>query len=134
MPLTQKRRLSTDARREQLLTAGAQLLAERPYAEVSIEDIAAAAGVSKGLLYHYFPTKKDFIMAAIERGEGELAELTAVDPDLPPPSSSPPPSTASSTSSKPTKRLTRRSSAAAVAATPTSRQRSMPAASNGWSR
>ena len=85
MPLTQKRRLSTDARREQLLTAGAQLLAERPYAEVSIEDIATAAGVSKGLLYHYFPTKKDFIMAAIERGEGELAELTAVDPDLPPP-------------------------------------------------
>lgn len=84
MPLTQKRRLSTDARREQLLAAGAQLLAERPYAEVSIEDIAAAAGVSKGLLYHYFPTKKDFIMAAIERGEGELAELMAVDLDLPP--------------------------------------------------
>ena len=85
MPLTQKRRLSTDARREQLLAAGAQLLAERPYAEVSIEDIASAAGVSKGLLYHYFPTKKDFILAAIERGEAELAELTAVDPDLPPP-------------------------------------------------
>jgi AcrR family transcriptional regulator len=84
VPLTQKRRLSTDARREQLLTAGAQLLAERPYAEVSIEDIAVAAGVSKGLLYHYFPTKKDFIMAAIERGEGELAALTAVDPDLHP--------------------------------------------------
>ncbi len=84
MPLTQKRRLSTDARREQLLSAGAQLLAERPYTEVSIEDIANAAGVSKGLLYHYFPTKKDFIMAAIELGEGELAELTAVDPGLHP--------------------------------------------------
>ena len=84
MPLAQKRRLSTDARREQLLAAGAQLLAERPYNEVSIEEIAGAAGVSKGLLYHYFPTKKDFVIAAIERGESELAELLAPDPELPP--------------------------------------------------
>jgi len=84
VPLAQKRRLSTDARREQLLAAGAQLLAERPYNEVSIEEIAGAAGVSKGLLYHYFPTKKDFVIAAIERGESELAELLAPDPELPP--------------------------------------------------
>lgn len=84
MQLTRKRRLSTDARREQLLAAGARLLAERPYDEVSIEEIARAADVSKGLLYHYFPTKKDFIIAAIERGQEELAELTAPDPDLPP--------------------------------------------------
>ncbi len=84
MELTAKRRLSTDARREQLLAAGARLLAERPYDEVSIEEIARAAGVSKGLLYHYFPTKRDFLIAAIERGQEELAELTAPDPDLPP--------------------------------------------------
>lgn len=84
MQLTAKRRLSTDARREQLLASGARLLAERPYDEVSIGEIARAAGVSKGLLYHYFPTKKDFIVAAIERGQEELAELTAPDPDLPP--------------------------------------------------
>lgn len=84
MELTQKRRLSTDARREQLLASGARLLAQRPYDEVSIEEIARAAGVSKGLLYHYFPTKKDFLIAALERGQGELAVLTAPDPDLPP--------------------------------------------------
>jgi AcrR family transcriptional regulator len=82
--LTAKRRLSTDARREQLLASGARLLAERPYDEVSIEEIARAAGVSKGLLYHYFPTKQEFLIAAIERGQEELAELTAPDPDLPP--------------------------------------------------
>jgi AcrR family transcriptional regulator len=82
--LTAKRRLSTDVRREQLLASGAQLLAERPYDEVSIEEIAKAAGVSKGLLYHYFPTKKEFLIAAIERGQEELATLTAPDPDLPP--------------------------------------------------
>ena len=84
MPSTAKRRLSTDARREQLLASGARLLAARPYDEVSIEEIANAAGVSKGLLYHYFPTKKDFLVAAIERGDEELAELTAPDPELPP--------------------------------------------------
>src|ERR1700712_4701679 len=84
MELTQKRRLSTDARREQLLASGASLLAERPYDEVSIEEIARAAGVSKGLLYHYFPTKQDFLVAALERGQGELAALTAPEVGLPP--------------------------------------------------
>jgi AcrR family transcriptional regulator len=82
--LTAKRRLSTDARREQLLASGARLLAERPFDEVSIEEIARAAGVSKGLLYHYFPTKKDFLIAALERGQEELAALTAPDPSLAP--------------------------------------------------
>ena len=79
-----RQRLSTDARREQLLATGASLLATRPYEEVSIGEIARAAGVSKGLLYHYFPTKKEFLIAALERGQDELAALTAPDPDLPP--------------------------------------------------
>jgi AcrR family transcriptional regulator len=81
--LAKRSRMSTDARREQLLAAGADLLGRRPYDEVSIEEIADAAGVSKGLLYHYFPTKRDFLVAAIERGDAELTELTAPDPDLP---------------------------------------------------
>jgi AcrR family transcriptional regulator len=76
--------MSTDARREQLLAAGTELLGRRPYDEVSIGEIAAAAGVSKGLLYHYFPTKKDFVLAALQRGEDELQALTALDPGLPP--------------------------------------------------
>ena len=84
MKLAKRSRMSTDARREQLLAAGAELLGRRPYDEVSIEEIAAAAGVSKGLLYHYFPTKQDFVLAALERGQRELGELTAPDPDLPP--------------------------------------------------
>ena len=77
-------RLDTEERREQLLAAGADLLSRRSHDEVSIEDIAAAAGVSKGLLYHYFPTKKDFILAAIERGQRELAERLRPDPGLAP--------------------------------------------------
>lgn len=75
-------RMSTDDRREQLLSAGVELLRMRPHEEVSIEEIAEAAGVSKGLLYHYFPTKKDFIVAAIERGQRQLTEVLRPDPSL----------------------------------------------------
>ncbi len=76
--------MSTDARREQLLAVGTKLLGRRPYDEVSIGEIAAAAGVSKGLLYHYFPTKNDFVVAALRRGEDELEEQITPDPEVPP--------------------------------------------------
>ena len=134
MELTKRSRLSTDARRAQLLSSGVGLLAPRPYDEVSIEEIAHAAGVSKGLLYHYFPTKQDFVLAALERGQDELAELTAPDQTSPPPTSSAPALIASSTSSRSTPPPIRRSSAAAAAATPRSKRRSRRAASSGWTR
>lgn len=76
--------MSTDARREQLLASGVELLQHRPHTEVSIEEIAEAAGVSKGLLYHYFPTKSEYIVAAIERGQRELAARLAPEDSLPP--------------------------------------------------
>jgi AcrR family transcriptional regulator len=76
--------MSTDARREQLLDSGVALLKHRPQTEVSIEEIAEAAGVSKGLLYHYFPTKTEFIVAALERGQRELAARLAPDDSLAP--------------------------------------------------
>ncbi|MCA1689735.1 MAG: TetR/AcrR family transcriptional regulator [Actinobacteria bacterium] len=47
-------RLQIDERRRQLLDAGAVLFAERAYEEISMREVAAAAGVSKALLYHYF--------------------------------------------------------------------------------
>jgi AcrR family transcriptional regulator len=77
-------RMSTDERREQLLRTGVELLGRRGHDEVSIEEIAEAAGVSKGLLYHYFPTKKDFVLAALARGQEELAERLRPDPDRDP--------------------------------------------------
>lgn len=76
--------MSTDARREQLLQAGVELFDERGHDEVSIEDIANAAGVSKGLLYHYFPTKRDFIVAALSRGRQQLDDRLAPEPGLDP--------------------------------------------------
>jgi AcrR family transcriptional regulator len=72
-----------DARREQLLDAGVSLFATRSWDEVSIEEIAAACGVSRGLLYHYFSGKRDYYVATIEHA---LERLHVVDPDpeLPP--------------------------------------------------
>jgi AcrR family transcriptional regulator len=76
--------MSTDDRREQLLRAGGELLGRRSYDEVSIDEIARAAGISKGLLYHYFPTKKDFVVAVMRQEVDRVTALTAPDPTLPP--------------------------------------------------
>jgi len=84
MEAASRRRMSVDGRREQLLGAGVELLRQRHHEDVSIEEIAEAAGVSRGLLYHYFPTKKAFILAALERGQDQLAEQLQPDPALDP--------------------------------------------------
>ncbi len=78
------RRLELDARRTQLLEAGARLFTERGYEDVSMSEVAAAAGISKGLLYHYFPGKRAFFAATLEAAADELRALTVTDPDLPP--------------------------------------------------
>ena len=78
------RRLTQDARRELLLEAGARLFTERGYDDVSMSEVAAAAGISKGLLYHYFPGKREFFAATLEAAADELRALTHTDPGLPP--------------------------------------------------
>ena len=72
-----RRRLS-DERREELLRAGVELFSARSYDEVSIDEIAAAVGISRGLLYHYFPSKRDFYVAGLRRAADDL--LAAVEP------------------------------------------------------
>ncbi len=54
-----RRRLSPEDRREALLDVGERILRERPIDEVSMQEIAAEAGVTRALLYHYFATKAD---------------------------------------------------------------------------
>lgn len=79
-------RLALDDRREQLLELGLRLFGTRAYDEVSIDDIAAEAGISKGLLYHYFGSKRAFYLATIDVAAGKLlTALTSVDPTLPGP-------------------------------------------------
>lgn len=62
-------RLTIEQRRAHL-EIGAELFARHPYEEVSIEHVAGTAGVSHGLLYRYFPSKRAFFAAVVE-AEGE---------------------------------------------------------------
>jgi AcrR family transcriptional regulator len=72
-----RRRLSVDDRRGQLLQVGMELFSTRAYDEIWVEEIAERAGVSRGLLYHYFPTKRDFYVAVTRAAAAEVGELTA---------------------------------------------------------
>lgn len=78
-------RFSVDERRAQLLELGLRLFSERAYDEVSIDDIARAAGVSKGLLYHYFGGKRAFYVACVEHAAEQLFERTWVPDTIPEP-------------------------------------------------
>lgn len=71
--------MDNDARRAQLLAVGLEVFASQAYDEVSIEDLAERAGISKGLLYHYFPTKRDYYAATVREAARQLLSLT----DLP---------------------------------------------------
>lgn len=78
-----RKRLDPEQRREQLLDIGAKLFGERPYEDVLIEEVAELAGVSRGLMYHYFPNKRDFSAAIVQRSAEQLLAATEIDPNLP---------------------------------------------------
>lgn len=61
------RRLEPDERREQILECAVRLFGERPYAAVSTTEIALEAGVARGLLNHYFGTKRDLYLEVVRR-------------------------------------------------------------------
>jgi AcrR family transcriptional regulator len=68
-------RLTVDERRRQLVDAGAALFAQHAYEEISMRQVAQAAGVSKALLYHYFPSKIELFKAAVAEKAEELGRL-----------------------------------------------------------
>ena len=76
-------RLDVEERRRRLLELGAELFARHGYEELSMSRIAREAGISKALLYHYFPSKQAYFSATLEQAAEELAEATAPDPDRP---------------------------------------------------
>jgi AcrR family transcriptional regulator len=75
-------RLAVNERRARLLRVGCELFAECCYESLSIEDIARRAKVSRGLLYHYFPNKRDFYAEVIRAGARELLAETEPPPGL----------------------------------------------------
>jgi AcrR family transcriptional regulator len=78
------RRLDVDERRTQLLEVGTELFSKHSFEELSMAQIARQAGISKALLYHYFPSKEEFFKAALAEAAAELAQRTLPDPALPP--------------------------------------------------
>jgi AcrR family transcriptional regulator len=60
-----RQRLEHDERRRQILTIARRLFSERTYAAVSMAEIARESGVARGLLHHYFGTKRDLYLEVI---------------------------------------------------------------------
>jgi len=79
---SRRRRLAVKERRDELLRVGMELFSTRAYDDIWVGEIADRAGVSRGLLYHYFPTKRDFYVAVTRAAAAEAGELTAPDPSL----------------------------------------------------
>jgi AcrR family transcriptional regulator len=78
------RRLEVDERRRQLLERGAELFTSNRYDELSMSRIAAEVGISKSLLYHYFPSKRAFFEATLGAWAEELRRRTEPDSALEP--------------------------------------------------
>jgi len=76
-PKGPRTRLTPDQRRAQLIELGVSLLATRSLDELTIDVLAEEAGISRGLLYHYFGNKQDFREAVVRRAVGDLVEQTA---------------------------------------------------------
>jgi AcrR family transcriptional regulator len=57
--------MDPDARREQILRVASRLFGNRPYSDVSISDIASEAGIARGLLHHYFGSKRELYLEVV---------------------------------------------------------------------
>ncbi|MBM7414069.1 MULTISPECIES: TetR/AcrR family transcriptional regulator [Nocardiaceae] len=76
MDSVKRTRLSPEQRRAQLIDLGVEMLSERTLDAISVEDIADQAGVSRGLLFHYFSSKHDFHVAIVEHTSRQMLDAT----------------------------------------------------------
>lgn len=74
-----RRRLSAEDRRRQLVGIGLAMLIETPIQDLSLDHVASEAGISRGLLFHYFATKTDFYLACISAAGRRILRNTAPD-------------------------------------------------------
>lgn len=68
-----RRRMGVEERRRQLIAVALELFSRHSPEDVSIDDIATAAGISRPLVYHYFPSKRSLYEAAVRRAADDLA-------------------------------------------------------------
>ncbi|MEU1016614.1 TetR/AcrR family transcriptional regulator [Streptomyces sp. NPDC005900] len=78
-----RRRMGVEERRQQLIGVALDLFSHRSPDDVSIDEIAAAAGISRPLVYHYFPGKLSLYEAALRRAAEDLAERFVEPPEGP---------------------------------------------------
>lgn len=83
-PGPRRTRLGPAQRRAQLIEQGLELLADRPLEQISVDEVADRAGVSKGLLFHYFASKHDYHVELVRCVGQDLVEYTAPDEGLEP--------------------------------------------------
>ncbi|GAA5614239.1 TetR/AcrR family transcriptional regulator [Streptomyces platensis] len=77
-------RLTPDQRREQLVGIGLEMLADRSLDELSTDEVARRAGISRGLLFHYFDSKRDFYRAVVSAACDRFTAATEPDGSLEP--------------------------------------------------
>lgn len=76
------RRLAPAARRDQIIDVGAEQFAARPYEQVHMAEVATVAGISRALVYRYFPTKRDLFAAVYQRASERLLAASEIVPGL----------------------------------------------------
>jgi len=81
-PSAKRLRLQRERRIERILSASQRLFSTQAYDAIAIEDLAAAAGMSKGLLYHYFKSKRDLYVATVAHVLTQMAHFTDLSPNL----------------------------------------------------
>lgn len=84
MTASKRVRLSPEARRAQLIELGVDMLATRRLDDLSVDLIAQTAGISRGLLFHYFASKQDFHTEVARAAAAEMLRRTEPDPTLAP--------------------------------------------------
>ncbi len=70
-------RMSADDRRTQLVAIGLDLLKTRPIHDLALDEVAAQAGISRTLLFHYFPSKREFYAEVIRTAGQSLVRAPA---------------------------------------------------------
>lgn len=80
-----RRAQHAEERRIQLIDTALRVFAEKGWDATSIPDLAQAAGIAQGLMYHYFRNKEELLLAVVERHSflPELQRLLAIAPDRP---------------------------------------------------
>ncbi|MDT0435162.1 MULTISPECIES: TetR/AcrR family transcriptional regulator [Streptomyces] len=78
-----RRRMGVEERRQQLIGVALDLFSQRSPDDVSIDEIASAAGISRPLVYHYFPGKLSLYEAALQRASDDLASRFVEAPEGP---------------------------------------------------